>query len=119
MKVEFTIDYAITGADSMNKIYSGQFWARRREYAAMIHFLTEAAMKQAKVKDVMPGPVAVTVEYPECGIDIDNLSYFAKCVIDGMKKRIVTDDSPRYVRSLTQRFYGGKLIKVIVEERDA
>lgn len=37
--VEFTINYKITGIDSLNKIYLGEHWGKRNDYIGKVEML--------------------------------------------------------------------------------
>ena len=61
-------------------------------------------------------PVAITITYPPDNIDIDNHAYFGKIVVDCLKGIVIKDDSPKYVRRVTQQFGGVDKITVEIEE---
>lgn len=85
---------------SWNGTYAGQHWAKRSAMANTLHWLTRAAIPAEA--EAFTGPVAVTVTaYRDRLIDPDNVP--AKMYIDGLKGRLLDDDTPQYVRSVTTR----------------
>jgi len=58
-------------------------------------------------------PVDICV-YFNNKFDIDNNSIMAKMIIDGMKGIVIQDDSRKFVKSLTLKFYDEDGIKVEV-----
>lgn len=114
--IEFVIDLNMTGKYSLNKIYSGSHWTVRRSEAQTIHDLVKWSMVGQHVpKRILRPPVAVEIAY-NCGLDIDNCGYMSKLIIDGLKGWLIEDDNKKHVRQLTQSFWGGKGIRVRIEE---
>lgn len=48
-------------------------------------------------------------------LDIDNHSYLAKLIIDGMKGLLIEDDDRRFVKSLRQEFHNENRNFIFVE----
>lgn len=116
--MEFYIkDYKITGIDSLNKIYSGGHYYERQNYSKGIHTLVRGQLKRQLPEHIHSRPVIITVSFPEDNLDIDNHSYFTKCVIDSLKGYLIVDDSRKYVKGVIQIFEPGlKNIRVRIEE---
>ena len=119
--IEFTFNYDITYHDSLNQIYSGKHWTNRKIYSHSIHMIVKNALSRAGFKKRKSGviflsPVCITITFPFDGLDIDNHSYFTKCVVDGLKGVVIKDDSPKCVIGLMQKFEDRKNILVEVED---
>lgn len=118
IKIEFTVRCKPTSEWSMNSIYSGSHWSKRKHKADQIHRAVYAALKQAGIpRKPLPFPVRIHIRY-NSRLDIDNHGYLAKLIVDGIKGWIVKDDSRRYVKELVQSFHEGKVdfIYVTIEE---
>ena len=113
----FTIDYKITGRDSLNTIYSCKHWTQRKKYADTAHkeiwWEMLRSLGALSSYSVFSEPVAITVTYPPDNIDIDNHALVCKIILDCIKGKIIPDDSPKYVRRVTQQF--GDVDKITVE----
>lgn len=115
-RITFEIPVKMDSGMSLNKVYGGKHWTTRKKDADIIHGLVRMVLAATRPKpELFTAPVAVTIEY-NCRLDIDNCGYMSKLIIDGMKGILIEDDSPKYVRSLVQKFYDGKRIRVTVEE---
>ena len=112
--MRFEITHKITAKDSLNTIYSGQNWHRRKQTADYWHQLTMVEMRRQLPKHIHEKPVCITISV-NCGLDIDNTGYIAKCIIDGMKNWLIHDDTRKYVQCLIQKFHEGSKDKIIVE----
>lgn len=118
MGLDFDVpDYGLTGmkeqpprmevlyvpymAPSLNKIYAGVHWAVRKQHADAGH---EACMHLEIAMFKHPVSLIFIPVVGKGGIarDCSNYSYAAKIVEDGLvKTRILKDDSPKYVASIT------------------
>jgi len=86
---------------SWNNLYSGKFhWSQRNAEANRVHLLVLAALDPDTVQ-MFTGPVAITVTvyFRNRPFDPDNIC--AKLYIDGLKDRIIEDDTPAQVASVT------------------
>jgi len=120
-KFVFTFNYKFNQHDSLNTIYSGKHWACRKSYADGIHLIVKNALKRTGISECKEGvlfssPVCITITFPFDGVDIDNHSYFSKCVIDCLKGMIIHDDTPKWVVGLKQMFADVDDIWVEIEE---
>lgn len=118
MKIEFTLRCKPTSEWSMNSIYSGSHWSKRKRKADQIHRAVYAALQQSGIpRKPLPCPVRVHILY-NSRLDVDNHGYLAKLIVDGLKGWVIQDDSRRYVKELVQGFHDGKpdLIFVTVEK---
>lgn len=115
-RVEFQLPIKITSNFSLNSVYSGEHWAKRKSRASYIHNLVYQEMKRQKVqKKVCTRPVMIEILY-NSNLDIDNHGYLSKLIIDGMKGYLIQEDNRKYVIGLIQRFKSGHGITVRVEE---
>lgn len=98
----------------MNAIYAGKHWSVRRKDAEFWHLLTKAAINKAGCKP-FDMPVHIVFFWND-RMDISNHAYMAKLIEDGMKGRLIIDDSPKYVRGITHLYHGEDYIKVEIKE---
>jgi len=117
----FTITHKFTKDDSLNEIYAGKHWRNRKAYADSMHLIVKNAMKLAGIKARDEGvlflsPVNITLTFPFDGVDIDNHTYFSKCVVDCLKGLVIKDDNPKWVHGINQRF--GKRENILVEVQE-
>ena len=117
--IQFTIDYKITYQDSLNQIYASKHWSRRDDYAHGIQIITRNALSKTMIDPqdmpMFTASAVVSIVYPLGKVDIDNHSYFAKCVIDALKGVLIIDDSPKHVVGINQSFADRLDILVKVE----
>lgn len=100
----------------MNAVYAGKHWSKRREDAQTWHIMTRAAMNKAECrKKPFEKSVIITFLWND-RLDLSNHAYMAKLIEDGMKGRIITDDSKRFVRGIEHFFHDEPYIKVVVRE---
>ncbi len=100
----------------MNAYYSGKHWAQRKQDAEYWHMLALSAMNKAKVRR-QPFDVPVMVRFGwNDKLDIDNHAVIGKCIVDAMKKRIIYDDSRKYLVEVDHYFHTGDYIQVDIIE---
>ena len=101
---------------SWNGTYAGQHWTKRSAMANTLHYLAREAIPAEA--EAFASPVNITVTaYRTRLIDPDNVP--AKMYIDGLKGRLLDDDTPHYVRSVTTRCRQGDPHVVIdIEETE-
>lgn len=100
----------------MNAYYSGKPWQLRRQDAEFWHNLTRACMHNAGIrKRPFEKPVIVTF-YWNSRLDIDNHAIMGKMIMDGMKGRLIQDDSRRWVKGVAHYFHDCDHILVEVRE---
>ena len=118
----FCIPYPETkrGKLDWNKRFSLNAYMGRKHYQSCakdtkyFHALTMEALKAAKVKrDMFVVPVEVIFRWDD-RLDIDNHSAMGKMILDALKKTIIQDDNPRWVRRVTHEFWDGKCVGVEV-----
>ena len=98
---------------SLNEVYAGQSWHRRKKQADEIH---ETVGWLCRGKKRFLKPVKISMWF-HCRLDIDNCSYAAKLIIDGLRHGdLLVDDSPNYVRGLSLSFWDGNGVRVLLEE---
>ena len=111
---EFTIGYTLNSQDSLNKIYAGIHWSKRKAYADLFKMVVRNALKRTAV-GCYQEPVEVEMKF-NTGIDIDNCGLAQKLIIDGMKGILIRDDSPKCVRKVSMEHWDGEGILVRVRE---
>lgn len=89
---------------SWNVYYAGMHWTKRNAHAARVHALVEKNTQHLK-RFTVPVKITITVFFKGRSYDVDNVE--CKTWIDGLKKYVLQDDTPEYVREFTVR-YGGK-----------
>ena len=96
-----------------NAYYSGKHWLVRKRDSDYWHdlLLAEAPWDKGPLRS----PVRITYYWND-RLDLSNHSMMAKMIEDGIKGRIIEDDSRMHVQEITHRFYNDKVITVVVEE---
>lgn len=124
MVEKFKIPYPTTPAGKtrwtklygFNRFYAGCHWAQRKEAADFWHMVTRSCMNNAGVrKRPFESPVIVTF-YWNSRLDIDNHCVMGKMIVDGMKGRLIQDDSRRYLKGVEHYFHDEDFILVEVRE---
>lgn len=124
MRESFIIHYPSTDAGrkdwnkrfGMNAIYAGKHWSQRRQDAEYWHALTLSAINAAHIrKRPFEKPVIITFLWND-RLDCTNHAYMAKLIEDGMKGKLITDDSKRYVRGIEHYFHDEPFIRIILTE---
>lgn len=124
MKESFIIHYPKTDAGKkawakeygMNKIYAGCHWSVRRKDAQFWHALTLSAINAAHIrKRPFDKPVVITFLWND-RLDCTNHAYMAKLIEDGMKGKLINDDSRRWVKGVENYFHEKPYIRVTLTE---
>ncbi len=84
---------------SWNKYYSGKHWSKRAIEANRVHLLVQASLHFRE--DIIPHPVEITVTVYFKSRALDACNIPAKLYIDGLIGYWLTDDNPKFVRSVT------------------
>lgn len=101
---------------SDNAYYAGKHWSQRRQDAEFWHNLTRACMHNAGVrKRTFEKAVVVTIYWND-RLDIDNHSVMGKMIVDGMKGRLLQNDSRRYLKGVEHYFHDEDYILVKVRK---
>lgn len=123
MNLRFSIDYPKTKAGralwgkeySLNAIYSGKHWRRRKADAEYWHGLTHAALRRAGIpRGPAKGPVSVRLWYDD-RLDLDNHAYIRKLIIDALTGWVIEGDARRHIRRITEGWHDEGRILVEVE----
>lgn len=96
----------------LNAYYSGKAWQRRKKDAEFWHWQTIAAAKGCRL---CQNPVRISFGFND-RMDIDNHAVIAKMIIDGLKGKVITDDSRRYVQAVEMHFHDEDYIEVVIED---
>ena len=124
MKEVIRIDYPKTaaGKKQWNKLYgtnaywAGKHHAKRTEDARYWHSLTWAAMAAARTrKRPFDKPAVITFRWND-NLDLDNHSMMAKMIVDGLKQRVIQDDTRRWVKGIEHYWHDKPYIEIIVQE---
>lgn len=86
---------------SLNKLYSGVHWSKRKKMADEWHMVTLPFKRKLKPERL---PTGVTYDFRLKGnlLDVSNLAGMVKLLEDSMVLNgILPDDSPKYVREIT------------------
>lgn len=93
---------------SSNSSYSGQHWRRRKKIVDEIHEYVWAAVHSRKYlflrKYGWTYPLGLLFKFFNAGrqIDVDNLSFMCKCLIDGLvAAEVIEGDSPKYIKRIS------------------
>lgn len=122
--LEFTIPYPEDNREyrrwmkdySLNAIYGGKHWSKRREDADYWHWLVLAQINQQIPKAKMFLTKVRVTMYWNDNLDIDNHAYMGKMIVDALKGRLIQDDTKKYVKSVAHEFHEDKVIRVVIEE---
>ncbi len=100
----------------MNAYYAGKHWAVRKKDAEFWHLLTRSAMNKQEVRlRPFEKPVILTFYFND-RLDCSNHGMFIKMIEDGMKGRLITDDSKKFVKGIECYFHNEEYILVKVRE---
>ena len=120
----FKIEYPNTPAGkkdwnkrfSDNAYYAGKHWAVRKKDADYWHNMVRACMdRQGVRKRPFEKPVVITVYFND-RLDCSNHSIMFKMIEDGMKGRLIRDDSRKWVKGTEMYLHDEDYIKVAVRE---
>lgn len=92
---------------STNDIYAGTHWKKRQALADLFH----GSLIEHRLLRVTEYPVDISYIFNFKGklLDCDNCAYMAKLLKDGMRHwKIIEDDDPRFVQSVTLYSQKGK-----------
>lgn len=102
---------------SWNEFWSGKHWSKRNEWGHVIHALVRGNLSPDSV--IFDKPVSITVmayfdKHPQ-----DSSNICTKPYIDALIGWLITDDSPKYVPSVTSESYVDKLNpRVVIEVKE-
>ena len=73
-------------------------------------------MNRAKVRTKpFEKPVVITFFWND-NLDIDNHAAMGKVIVDAMKKRVINNDSRKWLKGVCHFFHDEPYIKVVIEE---
>lgn len=102
----------------LNAYYVGKHWSKRKEDAQYWHMLTLRAMQGTHCrKKPFEKPVVITFLFND-SLDCSNHAMIAKMIEDGLKGRLIVDDTRRWVKGIEMYFHSADYIKVIIREVD-
>ena len=114
MRVVIKLDYPPKcGRYSDNQYYKQGHWSKRDTDARYWHqrMLLEAPWNRPPLKK----PVEITFLWND-RLDLSNHGTWAKMLEDGIKGRIIKDDSRKYVVGINHKWHNENNIKIIIEE---
>lgn len=101
---------------SLNGIYGGSHWSKRKMQANEIHEMVKLTLLTQKVENSpFKEPVNIIFNW-NSRLDLDNHGYLAKLIIDGLKGSLIHDDTKKYIHSITHEYWHGKGVKVRIQE---
>lgn len=86
---------------SWNTFYAGRHWIVRKQEALRVHLLLKAHTLRVTEKFKGRVSIVMTVYFKDHPIDPDNI--VSKLYIDGLKDRVIVDDTYEWVDSVTTR----------------
>ena len=113
LTLEFFIPLTITKELSLNQIYAGVHWNKRKDQKDAICLLTKNALGGKTVKFDAP----VCIEMSFCSrLDVSNHAYLFKMIEDTLRGlKIIKDDTDKYVKKVImskQNEFKGVVVKV-------
>lgn len=100
----------------LNAYYAGKHWSKRKQDADYWHLLTASAMNRQDIRrKPFEKPVILTFWFND-RLDCSNHAMYIKMIEDGMKGRIITDDSKRFVKGIECYFHDEDYILVQIRE---
>lgn len=104
----------INAGFSLNAVYGGIHWARRRHQAKQIHELVGLELRRQLIPHHL-ATVPVSVHFSwNSNLDLDNHGYLAKLIIDGLKGYVIKDDSKPYIKGISHEYWDGPGVSVTV-----
>lgn len=103
---------------SLNTIYGGTHWSKRKELCDQWHSVIGYACKVAKLPRTLPTPITLSVTQFCKGrvLDSDNAVLIAKWACDTLKEMgYIPEDSPAYVPTVILNARKGKEDKVVID----
>lgn len=100
-------------APSWNTFYSGQHWSKRKALKDAARLVVLAALPPDATPYDVPVDIHITACYPRQPLDADNVC--SKVYIDALKGRLLHEDNPRWVRSVTTVSQRAKRASVVIE----
>lgn len=120
-KVVFDIPYPSNKAAwskrfGLNSFYAGKCWQARKSDADFWHRLVSAEMERQGVRKFpFENPVILTFWFND-RLDCSNHAMYVKLIEDGLKGRVIKDDTRRYVVGIEMYFHDEDCIRVCVRE---
>lgn len=100
----------------LNAYYSGKCWQARKADADFWHRLVQKEMDKRDVRKYpFENPVVLTFWFND-RLDASNHAVYAKMIEDGLKGRVIKDDSRKYVVGIEMYFHDEDCIRVMVRE---
>ena len=100
----------------MNAYYAGKHWSVRKRDAEFWHMLVRSCLDGQDVRRIpFKRPVIISFWFND-RLDCSNHGVMIKMIEDGMKGRLIEDDSRKYVKGIECYFHDEDYIKVEVRE---
>lgn len=104
------------GEYSLNKIYQGRHWAKRKQDADYWHYRVLSELRRQNIpRRFFQKAVHINFWF-NSRLDSDNHGYIVKLIIDGFKGYLISDDNKRHVKSHTVDFWDGDGVKIEIKE---
>lgn len=99
-----------------NAYWAGKHHTQRAQDAKYWHSLVWAAMTKARCrKKPFDKPVVVTFRWND-RLDLDNHTMMGKMILDGIKQRLIHDDSRRWVKGIEHYWHQKPYIEITLQE---
>ena len=99
----------------LNSYYAGMHWTLRKKRADIWHMVVRKALEENKIaRKIFSCPVEITFFWDD-RLDIDNHAIAGKMTVDALKGWLIDDDSRKYIKAVSHRFWNQKCIGVSVE----
>lgn len=113
---EFTLPIKIDSELSINSIYAGIHWSKRRKQAdGIAEIVYYSLLEQHIPLKIYNNPVNITF-YWHSKLDLDNHGYLAKLIIDGLKGYLIKDDTKKYIQAISHHYWDKNGVKVIITD---
>ena len=116
--IEFILPIKINSKYSLNSIYSGIHWHKRKKQAEQIHEIVRLTLISKRVpKKLFEKPVTINFWWKSM-LDLDNHGYLAKLIIDGLKGYLIRDDTKKHVQEIYYAFWLDNGVRIKIMEVD-
>lgn len=115
--IEFILPLRVDSKLSLNSLYSGNHWTKRKNQSEQIHKLVKLFLTSQKIpRYIFDKPISISF-YWNSKLDLDNHGYITKLIIDGLKGYFLKDDTKKYISSISHNYWIGKGVKVVLTEQ--
>lgn len=99
MAYDLEIELPFEGSISLNKLYSGMHWTKRKKLADSWHHKFKEGLKHYDIVQYSKLDLVLKVNNK---LDLDNCSVIVKLCVDTVKQLgFIKDDTPKYFKKMT------------------